>query len=225
MESIYVWIAGFLLGLKHALDPDHVAAVSAIVSRHRSPVHSALAGLFWGIGHTGTLLAAALIIMVLGVSVPPLLERWFEFFVGVLLIGLGVSVVRRAVKYRLHIHRHRHDGRIHVHFHTHGEDEAHLLDHAHEHGRSVLVGMAHGLAGSAGLMLLMVSQVDTVWAGLIYVMVFGVGSIIGMVVFGGVISWPLRASSDLPRVNALMRFVVGLGSLAMGLLIIANNWP
>jgi len=225
METVYIWGVGFLLGLKHSLEPDHVMAVSAMVSRHGNPLRSALTGLFWGIGHTTTLLIAALVILAFGLSVPPSLERWFELFVGVALIWLGVAVVRRAVDTRLHIHRHKHEGRVHVHFHTHEQEETHELEHSHEHGRSVLIGMAHGFAGSAGLMLLMVSQVDTLLNGLVYVAVFGIGSIIGMMVFGGVVSLPLQASSRLPRVNTVIRFSVGMGSLGMGLFIIAANWP
>ena len=225
METVYIWTIGFLLGLKHSLDPDHIVAVSAIVSRHRSTARSALSGLLWGIGHTGTLFIAALVILVLGLTVPAPLERWLELLVGVMLVGLGVGVVRRAVSARLHIHGHRHGGRAHVHFHTHEPDEAHEINHTHDHGRSVLVGMVHGLAGSAGFMLLLVSQVDSLSSGLVFVVVFGLGTILGMMLFGGVISLPLRASAGLPRLNSLMRLSVGLGSLVLGAIIIAENLP
>ncbi len=225
METVYIWAIGFLLGLKHSLDPDHIMAVSAIVSRHRNPARSALAGLYWGIGHTGTLFVAALVILVLGLTVPVGLERWAELLVGVMLVVLGAGVVRRAVNARLHVHGHRHDGRAHVHFHTHEPDETHEIDHTHDHGRSVLVGMMHGLAGSAGFMLLVVSQVDSLSSGLVFVAVFGLGTILGMMLFGGVISLPLRASAELPRLNSLMRLSVGLGSLVLGAMIIVENLP
>ncbi len=225
METMYIWAIGFLLGLKHSLDPDHLMAVSTIVSRHRQPARSALAGIFWGIGHTGTLFLAALVILVLGLTVPEAAAGWFEFFVGVMLVWLGIGVVHRAFQARLHLHRHRHDDRVHVHFHTHESDEDHVIDHAHDHGRSVLVGMAHGLAGSAGFMLLLVSQVDSLFAGLVYVAVFGLGTILGMMIFGGMISLPLRASAGLPRLNSALRFAVGLGSLVLGATIMIENLP
>ncbi len=225
METVYIWAIGFLLGIKHSLDPDHIVAVTAIITRERRPLRSALTGVFWGVGHTASLLIAALLILALNLTIPQSLERIFELIVGMVMLWLGVSVVKRAVYLRLHIHGHRHGERVHLHFHTHAESGEHAEEHAHKHGRSVLVGMSHGLAGSAALMLLIVSQVNSIFTGIIYVGVFGAGTILGMLVFGGLIGIPMRISAQAPRINAFLRFGVGMLSMGMGLMIIARNWP
>src|SRR5919199_1932932 len=123
---------GFVLGLKHALEPDHVVAVSTIVSEHRSLRKSSLVGTFWGLGHTASLLAAAVAVIVLKLRVPALLAPWLEFAVALMLVLLGARALGRALRgWRLHAHMHTHDGRRHVHLHLHrpGEGEA----HAHRH--------------------------------------------------------------------------------------------
>jgi sulfite exporter TauE/SafE len=221
MDTIYIWAFGFVLGLKHALDADHLVAVSAIATRYKSPWKSAFAGAVWGAGHTATLLLVGLVLLVFRWSIPPALEQWAELAVGLVLMWLGVSVIRRSVAMKLHVHGHNHGERFHLHFHTHQDSE----EHSHSHGRSLLVGMTHGLAGSAALMLLVLSGVKSVFAGIVYILIFGIGTILGMLVFGGVIGIPLRLSANSPKLSAGFRLTAGFASLGLGLLIVAENWP
>lgn len=221
METLYIWALGFLLGIKHSLDTDHVIAVSAIISRYKNPWRSALAGVFWGIGHTSTLLIVALFILVFRPAVPPSAERLAELIVGLALTWLGVSVIRQSVARRLHVHRHNHGNQLHLHFHTHDDTDA----HDHRHGRSVLIGMAHGLAGSAALVLLVLAEVKSIGAGIIYILVFGAGSILGMLIFGGLVGIPIAATANAPKANLSLRLVTGFASLGLGLFTIAQNWP
>ena len=135
---------GFLLGVRHALDADHIVAVTTIVSRSSSFFRSALVGLSWGIGHTLTLFAAGFGVLVFKLTIPDRLALSMEFIVGALLVLLGVPIVWRLVAGRAHIHLHQHGDRRHLHSHAHPEAPSH--DHQHLR-RPLLVGMVHGLAG------------------------------------------------------------------------------
>jgi len=157
-------VFGFFLGVKHALEADHVAAVASLASRSASlRDHVTLAGL-WGAGHALTLVAVGSVVVVLGASLPPSLAAGFEGAVGVMLIVLGADVLRRLRAGHVHLHIHRHgDGPRHLHAHGHTPDEVHDPTH-HEHGhvrgvpwRAMLVGTMHGLAGSAALVLVAVA--------------------------------------------------------------------
>ena len=135
-----------ILGLFHAFEGDHITAVSTITFESNKP---SLAGLFWGVGHTLVLLIAGGIVLLLGVAVPESFANMFEGFAGMLLLLLGVSVILKIKKDRLHVHSHSHDGSKHIHMHSH---EKSLL-HRHEH-KSFIFGIFHGLAGSGALLLL-----------------------------------------------------------------------
>ena len=219
-------MAGFLLGVRHALDADHVAAVSTLVSQHRSVLRSCLLGTFWGVGHTVALLGAGLVMIVFKLTITPETEKVMESVVALMLIALGGHVVLRSLG-RLHVHRHEHshgDGRhAHVHAHLGGDSE-----HAHVHflragGRPLLVGLIHGLAGSAALTLLVMSTLPSTMGAIVYILVFGVGSTIGMLLLSGVIGIPFALSASRSRgANALVQALAGTATLVLGLVLLAG---
>ena len=216
---------GFALGLKHALDADHVVAVSTIVGRHRSIWKSSLVGAVWGMGHTASLFAAAVAVIALRVTISPTVALSMEFCVGLMLIVLGADLLRRVVRGQIavHSHPHRHSADEHLHSHMHShvhaagvapEDDGH-----HPVGsRPFFVGLVHGFAGSAALMLFVLSTISNPWIGLLYVLIFGVGTIGGMLVMSAIIGLPFAlASRLLAGLVGRIQFAVGLGSFAFGL--------
>ncbi len=208
---------GFLLGLKHALDADHIVAVTTIVSRSSGLLRAALAGLSWGIGHTLTLLAAGFAVLVFKLTIPDRLSLSMEFVVGVLLVLLGVPIIWRLVAGRAHVHVHRHEDERHLHSHSHNDTPKH--DHAHIR-RPLLVGIVHGLAGSGALVPLVLSTMSSVAQGLFFLLLFGMGSILGMLLFSGLISLPFRFTSGLSlRLNLWTQGVAGVISIVFGLFI------
>jgi high-affinity nickel permease len=214
---------GFLLGMQHALEADHIAAVSSIAARRTDVGDIVKHGLTWGFGHTLTLLVFAGAALVLDHAIPEHLARPIETCVGVMLVGLGTHVLWRLWRDRVHFHRHNHgDGVVHVHAHSHaGETVAHArAPHLHAHGfrwRTLLVGLMHGMAGSAALLVLTVSQASSVTVGLGYVALFGVGSMIGMGALSTVIAVPLAVSARwLTWANSGLQGVVGVVTIAIG---------
>lgn len=209
---------GFLLGLEHAADADHIVAVSTIVSRSRRLLSAMKVGMLWGLGHTLTILLAGLAIIVLKLSIPEKVALGAEFAVGIMLVLLGLLVLwelRRDGGLRLHRHPHRHAEADHVHIHLHSGEEA----HHHRHGIfPFLVGLVHGLAGSAPLTLLVLSTIDNTFWGLAYILSFGLASILGMMLFGGIISLPFIFTSGerWQRFHLGIRLLAGLLSIALG---------
>ncbi len=214
---------GFLLGMQHALEADHLAAVSSIAARRSDVGDIVRHGLTWGFGHTLTLFVFAGAALVLGHAIPESIARPIESAVGIMLVGLGAHVWWRLWRDRLHFHRHNHgDGTVHVHLHSHaGETVPHArAPHAHGHGfrwRTLLVGLMHGMAGSAALLVLTVSQASDVAVGLGYVALFGIGSMIGMGALSTVIAVPLAFSARwLTWANRGLQAAVGLVTIAIG---------
>jgi ABC-type nickel/cobalt efflux system permease component RcnA len=181
---------GFVLGLRHALDVDHLAAVSTIVSRRRTVWRSALVGVAWGLGHTTSLLAVAIGVIGLHADVPPRLQQGLELGVASMLVALGVRLLHRVIRGdALHAHAHVHDGRPHRHPHWH-RDGSDAHEHAAGHRRSFLVGLVHGLAGSGGLMLAVAATIPDRVLAVGYVAIFGVGSIGGMATMSALFAIP-----------------------------------
>ncbi len=153
---------GFLLGMQHALEPDHIAAVSSIAARRTHVGDIVKHGLTWGLGHTLTLFAFAGAAILLGRAIPEAIAQPIETAVGFMLVALGTHVLWRLWRDRVHFHQHGHgDGTVHFHAHSHsGETTPHLCAaHAHAHGfrwRTLLVGLMHGMAGSAALLMVAV---------------------------------------------------------------------
>src|SRR6476620_12795793 len=221
---------GFLLGMQHALEADHIAAVSSIAARRSDIGDIVRHGLTWGIGHTLTLFIFAGAAILLGRAIPDTVAKPIEAAVGIMLIGLGVHVLWRLWRDRVHFHRHGHaDGTVHFHAHSHAGDTApHArAAHAHEHGfrwRTLLIGLMHGMAGSAALLVLTVSQASNPVVGLGYVALFGTGSIIGMGALSTVIAVPLAVSARwLTWANRGLQGAVGLATIAIGVTTIVEK--
>jgi hypothetical protein len=215
---------GFLLGMQHALEADHIAAVSSIAARRSQVGDIVRHGLTWGLGHTLTLFAFAGAALLLGHAIPESLARPIETAVGIMLVGLGGHVLWRLWRDRVHFHRHGHgDGTVHFHAHSHaGEIAPHARTaHAHEHGfrwRTLLVGLMHGMAGSAALLVLTVSQASSPAVGLGYVALFGIGSMIGMGALSTLIAVPLAVTARwLTLANHGLQAVVGTVTIAIGI--------
>jgi len=221
--SFLTWLSlGFMLGLRLALDSDHVAAVSTVLAERPSLKTSGLIGFSWGIGHTVILLAVGLIVLWFRVPVPDSLAQAAEGMVGIMLVVLGGMLGMKLWKERWHVHQHDHDGTRHVHLHSH----AIVVNHGHSHWwresvRPLCIGMAHGLAGSAALLLIVVSSARSVADGLIYIGLFGCGSILGMMLIGLVLSLPIVWSVRFGRpVFLVVQGLASLGSVGLGLSII-----
>jgi high-affinity nickel-transport protein len=212
---------GFALGLRHALDVDHLAAVSAIVSQRRSLVASSLVGALWGLGHTAALLVVALGVVALQAEIPPSVARVLELGVAVMLIGLGVNLLRTLLAGgALHHHGHTHGDVAHVHPHVHGSGDDHHHHAARIGRRPFLVGLVHGLAGSAGLMLAVLATVPGKALGLAYVAVFGIGSIGGMVAMSALLGVPFAlAAARFARAERALRGLAAVGSVVVGLVV------
>jgi len=210
---------GFGLGLKHALDADHLVAICTIAGRERSLWRSSLIGALWGLGHTASLFVAAVAVIVLRVSISPTLALSMEFCVGIMLIVLSGDLLRRIFRgeMRIHAHHHAHDGAEHAHLHVHVDG---AKDHAH-HGighKPFFVGVVHGLAGSAALTLFVLSTISNPWAGLLYILIFGAGTIAGMLIMSSLISLPFSlASRKLRGLSDPLQLGIGVGSFAFAL--------
>jgi len=215
---------GFVLGLRHALDADHLAAVSTFASEEKSLLRSSMIGVSWGMGHTAALLVFGLAVAAFRLALTPRLAQVLEFIVGLMLIGLGANVLFKLWKgSALHAHAHSHDGVEHKHLHVHVAEPRHEHPHQHQHrtlrlgGRPFMVGVVHGLAGTAALMMLVVGTLPSLLLAAIYILVFGVGSIGGMVVMSVLISVPLAiAASRLRMVERGIRIAAALFSLGFG---------
>jgi len=194
-----VLFLGLLIGMQHALEADHIAAVSSIAARQSSVRRIVVHGAVWGIGHTLMLMAFAGAAIFMDMAIGERLASWLEGAVGVMLVVLGGHLLYRLIRDRVHFHAHRHDGGI-VHFHAHshrGESRDHEVSpHAHDHPRglpvrTLLVGMMHGMAGSAALLILSATAVDSPGLGFAYVILFGIGSVAGMAALSAVIAVPI----------------------------------
>ncbi|HET6796061.1 MAG TPA: hypothetical protein VFH40_02790 [Gemmatimonadales bacterium] len=245
-DLLAVCLLGFFLGMRHATDPDHVIAVTTIVSRQRTPTGAAFIGVLWGVGHTLTILVVGAGIILLGWVIPPRVGLSLEFSVGLMLILLGImnltGVLQRITESTtpagsrpgtVHTHPHAHDDYVHSHPHGH-EPESHShapdatplarLDRRlgglglYQAVRPLVVGIVHGLAGSAAVALLVLATIgNTAWA-ILYLLVFGVGTIVGMMLITAGIAWPVSYAgarfAGLPRV---IRIASGVVSLVAGL--------
>lgn len=221
-----ILLFGFLIGMKHALEADHVAAVASLATRQRRPRDIVRAGAAWGLGHAATLAAVGTVVLLLDTVVPQRLAAGLEFAVGVMLVLLGGDVLRRLWRERVHFHLHRHsDGRVHLHAHSHAGQEGHEHhDHAHAAAlplRALVVGLVHGMAGSAALVLLTLTTVGSVAEGLAYMALFGVGSVAGMALLSASIALPLHYSArHLTRLHNGLMAVVGVGTVALGAVLV-----
>jgi len=228
MESLSIvslLALGFVLGLKHAVDADHLAAVSTMASERRSLFGSSLIGALWGLGHTISLMLAGLLVIVLHFEITDKMKQSLEFGVGLMLVVLGVNALRKLARGgHVHVHVHEHGGHAHAHPHIHdrkAKEEPHTHHGLNLGARPLLVGLVHGLAGSAALMLLVLTTISSPLVGLIYIAVFGIGSIGGMMIMSLLFALPARFTVNrFARTNLALRGLAGLFSLGFGLVMI-----
>ena len=215
---------GFLLGLRHAMEADHVAAVSTFVSRERTLLRSCLRGTFWGIGHTSALLVAGIVVIAFKVHIPPEFERAVETIIALVLILLGGHVLLRSFSaLSLHSHEHVHDGVVHRHTHVHiGAHGAH--DHVHlfaDARKPLLLGVLHGLGGGGALVLVVLTTPPSPAAAFLYIVVFGLGSTAGMLVLSGLIGLPFKLlAGGSGRAATVLQMVVGVVSIVIGIVML-----
>lgn len=193
---------GFVLGLKHSLEPDHVIAVTTLAGQNKSVWRSSLTGVFWGIGHTLTLFIVGAIILVNQGAFPEEMMSWFEAAIGTMLVVLGFQAFLRVRKQ--------------LQQKTASGAEGHSQPQG-SYRKSLLIGLIHGLAGSAALVLLVLATVQNAWQGALYLLIFGVGSILGMLVFTGLISIPFSLSEGKLKLNHTLIRLAGLLSVGYGI--------
>lgn len=197
---------GFLLGIRHALEPDHMITVSTIATRHKEKKDAALTGFFWGLGHGVTLLIIVSVVLLFRLSLSPLVFQFFETVVAIVLIVLGIRTFAHAS--RLHSHQHTHNDEKHMHPHT---------KHRHRHHTSFLIGIVHGLAGSGSIIVLIATTIKNVALGLIYVSFLGLGAIAGMVILSGVLGVSFGfTSSRYLQLTKILIAITGAVSIAFG---------
>ncbi len=186
---------GLLYGFKHAAEADHIVAISTIVSEHKRLGRATIVGALWGAGHTASLVVVGAIVLALKIAIPEYVASWLEFAVALMIIGLGVVALRRAFGGRLDFHVHRH--RIGI--------------------KPTIVGAVHGLAGSAALTLLVLTQINSPLLGLAYLAVFGIGSILGMLLMSGLVGLPFVLSSrKLGGAHCRLQMFAGATSVIFG---------
>ena len=235
-----VMLLGLLFGVQHATDPDHVVAVATIVARTRRFGAGALVGAFWGVGHTVTVTAVGIAVVVFNLALTPRVTRSLEMLVAIMLIALGVARIGWVFRdsdpvpvshlgephahgdgASLHSHAHAHAAGVHRHPHAH--PPARLLRALQTVGpaqalRSALVGLVHGLAGSAAVALLVLSTIQGTRQAIAYLLVFGAGTILGMTAITGVLSLPFTIHAPrLERSRRALTLATGALSLGFGL--------
>ncbi len=244
MDAILsIVLLGLLLGIQHATDPDHVVAVATIVSRRPRFSSGALLGALWGVGHTVTIVGVGGAVIVLNLTISPKVGLSLELAVAAMLIVLGCARLVGTFRERdqvqpehlhathehgtleaFHSHAHEHDGLAHVHPHLHPSRR--LLAALQAVGlaqavRSVGIGMVHGLAGSAAVALLVLSTIKNPYWALAYLLVFGAGTILGMMAITAALTVPFALTSRrFARLNRALAFGTGTVSLSLGLFLI-----
>jgi high-affinity nickel-transport protein len=246
--GLTILVIGFFLGMRHATDPDHVIAVSTIVSRERSIFRASLIGILWGCGHTLTIALVGAAIILFGLVIPPRVGLTMEFSVGLMLIFLGMlnlTGVTKLLSEKLspvhpsvtgeHAHVHQHGGKAHFHWHLHSSAEDHHEDSLAPPRwlrvpferlglfhtlRPLLVGIVHGLAGSAAVALLVLSTIRQPRWAIFYLFIFGVGTIVGMMLITAALALPFSfAGHRFAWLNRSLVVGSGLLSLCFGMFV------
>ncbi len=235
-QAIAVLGLGLFLGLKHATDADHVVAVTTFVSQESSILRSCWIGAFWGVGHTLSLAVAGILVIGLKVNVSEWLSERLELAVAAMLVLLGLNVIVRTLRTLrsgagADVHRHDHTHEI-VRNEPHSHWHIHLPGHSHNHTgwshaglRPLLTGMVHGAAGSAALMLLVLSTIRSPLEAFLYILIFGLGSILGMLAISFLLAIPLHwARGRMTASYKPIQLLAGLFSCVFGLFLGANIW-
>src|SRR5947207_4819324 len=205
---------GSLLGMRHALEPDHLAAVATLVTGDRR-ARAAFLGLWWGLGHTLALIAAGAMLVALRAEMPASVANLFELGVALMLVALGsraiYSASRQGPAGPVHLHHH---GRV-VHVHRGAPAHVHIGAWTLAR-RPLLVGAMHGLAGSGALTALVVATLPSAAARLTYMVVFGAGATLGMAALSGLLGWPIARISRHRRRSRGVSMAVGCTSIVLG---------
>ncbi len=197
-----VLFLGLILGIKHSIEPDHVIAVSTIASETKKWWRSSLAGVFWGIGHTMTLFIVGMIVILMKGEIPEAWAIGMEFLVGVMLVYLGFKSVLMLTKH----------------------SESHTKNRNSPLFKSTAIGFVHGLAGSAAMVLLTMSSVTTIGEGALYMLVFGAGTVIGMLGFTTIIGIPFVLSKNKVKINNNLTRFTGVVSMLFGVYYMYSVW-
>ena len=228
---------GFLLGLKHATDADHVVAVASIVSKENSLLASIWIGASWGLGHSIPLLIVGSTVLIakdIALDRFEAVSPYLEFGVGIMLIYLGISTVWNVLRNKMHIHTHNHGEGPHIHVHaSHAKGnvaEAQPTSHNSFYllGKPVLrvksfaIGMVHGLAGSAAVMVALLPSITSMWAGAGYLMLFSVGTMLSMAGLTILLALPFKASGSRQRFNRSITAFAGFASISIGGILITE---
>jgi high-affinity nickel-transport protein len=246
MTLLSIIALGFLLGIRHATDPDHIIAVTTIVSRQRSIRHAALVGALWGLGHTIAILVVGSAIILFGLVIPPRVGLTMVLSVGLMLILLGVLNLSGIMLWITetvtplqpgrHSHPHGHGDYVHSHPHGHSPEKHGHAEEAtpvswmdrtlgklglYQVVRPLGVGIVHGLAGSAAVALLVLTTIRVPSWAVLYLLVFGIGTVAGMMLITAAIAVPfIHSGRRFARLNRGLGVVSGLISLAFGFFIL-----
>lgn len=213
-------LLGLLIGLRHSMEADHVAAISTMVATSKGRLRKApLLGAMWGIGHTATLFVAGLLVLLFAVHIPENLSLRLEFGVGVMLLFLAISTFTGfsvgkffrgffGRRRHSHVHAHPDKGLVHEHDHDH---------HDHRHGhKSILIGMVHGMAGSGALLLVVLSAIHSVPLGLAYIAIFGAGSVASMAGISTLIGLPFARARNAARLTVALKYAAAAVAFVIG---------
>jgi high-affinity nickel permease len=215
---------GFILGLKHATEADHVTAVATLVTGQRSLSKIVRQGIAWGLGHSLTLLSIGVLVLALGHTLPSWLAQALECAVGAMLMLLGADVLRRVLKDRVHAHSHQESALRSGGSFLRSSTSSPVSAHEHMSTspfRALVVGMVHGMAGSAALIVLSLGAMQSVGRALFYIVTFGIGSVAGMAMLSAAIAYPLRLSAkQLGERHQVITALVGASSCALGAIVV-----
>lgn len=219
---------GLLMGLIHAFEPDHISAMSTQLTKRKNSnfskqanlkkisVMSSLRGMFWGMGHTSSILFVGLLIAGFSLSISSVFFLGAELIVGLMLISLAiVTILNKNILKLNHVHPHRHGDEIHTHPHTHDGD------HKHNH-KSYLIGCVHGLAGSGSVVVLAASSLNNFESVLFFLTLFGIGSIIGMSTISGLLGIPFAMISNISKMTIYLRYIIASVVFGIGIFIVYN---
>ncbi|MEH7113577.1 sulfite exporter TauE/SafE family protein [Neobacillus niacini] len=209
VSLITILALGFILGIKHAIEPDHVIAVSTIASKSKNLWHSSLAGVYWGIGHTATLFIIGFIFIVMKNEISDKWSMSLEFLVGIMLAYLGTTSILRYSGNKKHSH-------------LEPSEATNLNKREVSYFKSLFIGIVHGLAGSAAMVLLTMSSVNSLWQGGVYLLIFGLGTITGMLLFTTVLGLPFVLSKNRFTLNRSLIMTTGVISIVFGIYYMYN---
>lgn len=223
-SALFVSALGLVLGMRHSTDADHIVALSTIVSKQRSIKSATLIGCVWGVGHTITIFAVGSLIILLGVHIPTRLGLAMEFSVALMLVLLGLlnltGLTKRWTERLTPAH-------THVLPHEHSlSSRSRLRSSIRDIGtyhwtRPLVVGLVHGLAGSAAVALLVLSTIRSPLWAIAYLLIFGLGTIVGMMLMTTAVAVPLTMSTRrFTRLNDHLAVASGLVSVCFGAFLI-----